>query len=200
MARPKLHSDETILDATCAVLKRLGPSAFTLNDVANEVGISRAALIQRFKNRDTLLHHAMERSVLTTREFLEKLPFSEGAQGLWLFLLELSEALGTGESYEVNLLIAWHEVQDPVLRELARKRNVQVQQAILERVPLDTAHEPKVVASLFHALIGGATLQWLATREGRLDSFVAGRLREAIRLFFPGIRFSLPPKLQIGRD
>lgn len=53
MARPKLRSDDEVLDAANTVLKRLGPIDFTLNDVALEVGLSRAALIQRFTNKET---------------------------------------------------------------------------------------------------------------------------------------------------
>jgi len=55
MPRPKLKSDDEVLEAATAVLKRCGPINFTLSEVANEVGLSRAALIQRFTNRDTLL-------------------------------------------------------------------------------------------------------------------------------------------------
>lgn len=54
MPRPKLKSDDEVLEAATAVLKRRGPIDFTLSDVAKEVGLSRAALIQRFTNRDTL--------------------------------------------------------------------------------------------------------------------------------------------------
>ncbi len=47
MPRPKLKSDDEVLEAATAVLKRCGPINFTLSEVANEVGLSRAALIQR---------------------------------------------------------------------------------------------------------------------------------------------------------
>ena len=54
MPRPKLHSDEFILDTALGILLQKGPSAFTLSDVVEAVGISRAALIQRFKDKATL--------------------------------------------------------------------------------------------------------------------------------------------------
>lgn len=71
MPRPKLKSDDEVLEAATAVLKRCGPINFTLSEVANEVGLSRAALIQRFTNRDTLLVRMMERSVGQVRVHLD---------------------------------------------------------------------------------------------------------------------------------
>ncbi len=53
MPRPKLVSDDQVLDATHAVMLRLGPERFTLSDVAEAVGLSRAALIQRFTDKRT---------------------------------------------------------------------------------------------------------------------------------------------------
>lgn len=40
MPRPKLKSDDEVLEAATAVLKRCGPINFTLSEVANEVGLS----------------------------------------------------------------------------------------------------------------------------------------------------------------
>lgn len=67
MPRPKLKSDDEVLEAATVVLKRCGPIEFTLSGVAKEVGLSRAALIQRFTNRDTLLVRMMERGALLQR-------------------------------------------------------------------------------------------------------------------------------------
>ena len=78
MPRPKLKSDDEVLEAATAVLKRCGPINFTLSEVANEVGLSRAALIQRFTNRDTLLVRMMERSVGQVRVHLDAMPAGAG--------------------------------------------------------------------------------------------------------------------------
>lgn len=195
MPRPKLHTDEAILDATRAVLKRRGPSSLTLNDVAKEVGISRAALIQRFENRDTLLRCALERSVKVTKEFFEKLPVVTGPQGLWIFMQKLCEILGPGDSYEIHLQIAWHEAQDPLLRELAHRRNTYVEAEIQARFPNDLQNESKAASRLLQAMLAGATVQWLLNREGRLDAYVLESLRQTLVLLFPKEIFipGLPP-------
>ncbi|HCA8083425.1 TPA: TetR/AcrR family transcriptional regulator, partial [Escherichia coli] len=86
MPRPKLKSDDEVLEAATVVLKRCGPIEFTLSGVAKEVGLSRAALIQRFTNRDTLLVRMMERGVEQVRHYLNAIPIGAGPQGLWEFL------------------------------------------------------------------------------------------------------------------
>ncbi|EAA1573216.1 TetR/AcrR family transcriptional regulator, partial [Shigella flexneri] len=85
MPRPKLKSDDEVLEAATVVLKRCGPIEFTLSGVAKEVGLSRAALIQRFTNRDTLLVRMMERGVEQVRHYLNAIPIGAGPQGLWEF-------------------------------------------------------------------------------------------------------------------
>ena len=67
MPRPKLKSDDEVLEAATVVLKRCGPIEFTLSGVAKEVGLSRAALIQRFTNRDTLLVRMLDGRQLFVR-------------------------------------------------------------------------------------------------------------------------------------
>ena len=57
--RPRSLSNDQILDATTRVLQRLGPGRLTLADVAAEVGLVPATLIQRFgSKRGLLLAHA----------------------------------------------------------------------------------------------------------------------------------------------
>lgn len=154
--------------------------------------MSRAALIQRFQNRDTLLLFAMQRAAEVTEEFLGELPVETGPQGLWRFLQRLCEVLGPGDSYDVHVLIAWYETQDPALRTLALKRKSLVEAAICARLPDDVQPAPRIVAGLLHALIGGATMQWMVSRDDRLDIHVLERLRQALMLLFPGERFRLP--------
>ncbi len=111
MPRPKLKSDDEVLEAATVVLKRCGPIEFTLSGVAKEVGLSRAALIQRFTNRDTLLVRMMERGVEQVRHYLNAIPIGAGPQGLWEFLQVLVRSMNTRNDFSVNYLISWYELQ-----------------------------------------------------------------------------------------
>src|SRR5437016_3308902 len=53
--RPRLASDEQIVAATGRVIGRLGPNSLTLADVAREMKISPATLVQRFGSKRGLL-------------------------------------------------------------------------------------------------------------------------------------------------
>jgi AcrR family transcriptional regulator len=53
--RPRTVADGDILTATAAVMSRLGPARLTLADVAKEVGLSPATLVQRFGSKRGLL-------------------------------------------------------------------------------------------------------------------------------------------------
>ncbi|VCZ91758.1 hypothetical protein BANRA_05822 [Klebsiella pneumoniae] len=87
------------------------------------MGLSRAALIQRFTNRDTLLVRMMERGVEQVRHYLNAIPIGAGPQGLWEFLQVLVRSMNTRNDFSVNYLISWYELQVPELRTLAIQRN-----------------------------------------------------------------------------
>ena len=182
MARPKLRSDDEVLDAANKVLKRLGPIDFTLNDVALEVGLSRAALIQRFTNKETLIIRMMERDVAQVREHLARLPAEAGPEGLWEFLQVLIRGMGQGYDFSVNALISWYETQLPELQALSAQRVRYVQEAIRERLPPDA---PRGAAALIHSVIIGASIQRMTAPRRKLADFVLGQVKETLKLLFP---------------
>ncbi|MFP2909038.1 TetR/AcrR family transcriptional regulator [Pyxidicoccus sp. 3LFB2] len=190
MPRPKLHSDEAILDAAMEVLLRRGPADFTLNDVAVALGMSRAALIQRFKNKDTLYLRVMERSGEQRRAYLAGMPVEVGARGLWRFLTDIVSGMGTGEGLDSYLLFAWKDLKDTALRRMALERNLMVREAIAARLP-DTG-ERNEVAAVLQDVIAGATMQWMVERNPPLTPYVLERLRRVLRLLFPNESFEMP--------
>lgn len=61
MPRPRSITDEQIIAATVAAIGRHGPARLTLAHVADEAGVSPAALIQRFGSKAALLAAVAER-------------------------------------------------------------------------------------------------------------------------------------------
>ncbi len=182
MPRPKLKSDDEVLEAATAVLKRRGPIEFTLSEVANEVGLSRAALIQRFTNRDTLLVRMMERSVGQVRVHLDAMPAGTGPEGLWDFMQVLVRSMNTRYDFSVNFLISWYELQVPELRKLSIERNRLVVEGIRKRVPPGATAGAEM---LLHSVIAGATTQWATDPHGELADHVLDQIAAALRLMFP---------------
>ncbi len=178
MPRPKTISDEEVLGAAVEVMARSG-MIFTMSDVARHVGLSRATLIQRFGDRDSILRKIAEHEVEATRSWLDGLPSLEGADALWQFLELIVSSMGQGEGFSARVQIAAFESRDPRLRSLAEKRYALIQNAIAARLPNNA--ERLETAKHLHAIIAGATMQWVVTdgSEG-LSDFVLRRLRWAV--------------------
>ena len=188
MPRPKLHSDDTILAAAQKVLLTKGPSSFTLSDVANEVGISRAALIQRFTDKKTLHFKVMERSTQEVRDYFAAAPKEIGLDPLWAMLTDLIDGMGAGDDFAGYLLLEWNDVVDQELNRLARERNALVLTAIHERLPGEP-HDPAIAALLIQSVIQGACMQWLIAKQGPLNTFVIDQTRRILSVLYPDHHF-----------
>ena len=55
MSRHRTRPDSDVLAATIRVISRVGPTRFTLADVAADVGLAPATLLQRFGSKRGLL-------------------------------------------------------------------------------------------------------------------------------------------------
>lgn len=177
MPRPKTVSDEDVLAAAIEVLAARGTS-FTLSELADRVGLSRATLIQRFGDREAILLRMARHEVDATRAWLAGLPVDTGKDALWRFLQLIVESMGPGDGFSVRVAVAALEAETPQLRVLAGKRYELVQQAIAMRLPdgpdrIETARH-------LHAIIAGASMQWVASGGSRtLPDFILARLRWA---------------------
>lgn len=184
MPRKKLVSDDEVLDATHAAMLRFGPDRFTLSDVATAVGLSRAALIQRFTDKRTLHVRTMERSTLEVRDYFAAAPRQKGLRPLWAMLEDLIGGLGAGDGFGGYLLLAWGDLNDERLNALARERNELVRNAILERLPDGPGRSDN--ARLIQSVIQGASMIWLVERPGALAVYVAAETRRIIERLYPG--------------
>ena len=178
MPRPKTISDEDILSAALEVLAREGPG-FTLTHLADQVALSRATVIQRFGDRDAILRRMARHEVELTKTWLDGLPIDRDQNGLWPLLSHLVESMGTGEGFSVRVAFAALEARDVELQVMAGERYRLVQNAIAARLP-ETEWRLELAEHL-HAVIAGATMQWVAT-DGSVPLFdyVLARLRWCI--------------------
>lgn len=61
MGRPRKATDEAVFEAVHRLMNRLGPTQWTLADVAAEVGLTASALVQRFGSKRELQIALMEK-------------------------------------------------------------------------------------------------------------------------------------------
>lgn len=184
MSRPKRVSDEEVLDAAHAAMLRLGPDRFTLADVARDLGLSRAALIQRFGDKRGLHLRAMQRTTGEVRDYFAAAPRTTGLAALWAMLRELIEGMGEGQGFAGYLLLLWADAGDPDLIGLACERNLLVRNAIAERLP--EGEDRAGNAGLIQDVIQGATMRWLVERQGGLSDFVVAETRAVLLRLYTG--------------
>lgn len=169
MPRPKLVSDDDVLEATRRVMLREGPDRFTLADVAKEVGLSRAALIQRFDNKAGLARHVAIHGLtalqqLSTAEEID----NKGPHQVLDFLQVVLK------QFEIAVLLA-----DDGCAEVLRH-------AIVARLDEPSRQRGGEVADMLMTVLQGA-----AQQGDR--SFVESRLWLALKLIYAG----RPPELEL---
>lgn len=162
MPRPKLASDDEVVDATRRVMLRDGAERFTLSDVAREVGLSRAALIQRFENKAGLARRVARRGLDALQQLIAAHPVTnKGAHQVLGFL----EAVLAG--FEVSLLAA-----DAGCAESLRH-------AIVVRLDEPSRQRAGEIADMLMTVLQGAAAQGDRAH-------MAARLRLALKLIYAG--------------
>src|SRR5581483_11914618 len=82
MGRPFTATDDDILQAAGKVIARRGPDGFSIAEVAADVGLSRAAIILRFKSTAALKVTLLNRMVEKFAAALRTLPQAPGGDNL----------------------------------------------------------------------------------------------------------------------
>src|SRR5512139_2415227 len=157
MARRKSISDEEILDRALPVMARAGPAGFTLADIAGEVGLSPATLLQRFRDKKTLVERAFARDNERFAHWIAELPKGRGEAATLAVYRAATEDFHADPDPELADHLLWlrEDIRDPVFNGLARARFALFRAAILERLP-PVRLPPEEVAQLLDAQLHGA--------------------------------------------
>lgn len=186
MPRPKTADDNTVLDAALKIMLRPQREAFTLSDVATEVGLSRAALIQRFQNRDGLQLRVAERGLQMLEEYLQEAPSHQGVDDVWTFLRTLVNSMGSDDRLPSLLMMLRDDMVDKELNTIAKARNRLIRNAISERLPDASEGQNDMLASLIQATMQGAALQAGVDSPSELKRHILDHIRLQLDLIFPG--------------
>jgi AcrR family transcriptional regulator len=188
MGRPFTASDEEILSAAGQVMARRGPDGFSIAEVAADVGLSRTAIILRFKSthalKVTLLTRMVER-FSAALQAVPKTPSGDNVLRLAAFIggyVRSRESLASFFStYNVN-------IQNPELLELELKRGRALRAAISSVMP-EVAIDHQCAVNAFTAHLTGTIIAWQAA-DDHIDSrrFVVKRTTDWLGL--AGVRYS----------
>lgn len=181
MPRPKTRSDAEVMKGLGRVLLRKGPHDFTLADVAGEVSLAPATLVQRYGTKRRLLLRFVREEARRAET-----PFRRAAAGGGTPLVILRRALhAAAEEVRVRRALAnsmallVEDVRDEGLRRLAG-RHARETVDLIERYLVEAAaaaelppmEDARRLAEAVYAAWNGALIQWGLRGEGSLDAWI----------------------------
>ncbi len=178
--RPRTASDAEILAAADRALGRVGPARLTLVDVATEVGLVPATLVQRFGSKRGLLLAVAARGAEAVPEtFAAARDASDSPlAALVAALTDLTGEIATPEALANQLAFLQVDLSDPDFR---RHRLAQAQAMREEiRALLDAAVragefvrcQTGRVSRAMQAPYNGSLVTWTIAREGTLADWL----------------------------
>lgn len=179
-ARPRTVDDQEILFAAHQAVVRLGPAKFTLADVAEEVGLAPATLVQRFGSKRGLLlamvNMGGEMADACFAAVREAHPSPLDA--LIAAATDMTRYMQTPEELANGLAFLQMDISDPEFHALAvqnSQRSLAGFRALIEDavaagelLPCDTAALARAVA----AISAGSLIAWAIHREGTAEEWV----------------------------
>ena len=177
MPRPKLISDEAVLDAAIRVMLRTGPANFTLAEAGREAGVSAATLLQRFGDKQTLIVRALARDVEGFEARLNEAPRVVGRESVLDLFWLITPDTDDPETFADQLPWLREDFRNPELNRLSRRMFTALRTAVAERLP-PLPVPAETAARLLEAQWQGAMNQWGFFQEGRLADYVAQCLNE----------------------
>jgi AcrR family transcriptional regulator len=167
VARPRKASDEEIYEAAFRIMGRVGPTEWTLADVAAEVGLTAGALVQRFGSKRQL------------QLDLIKL-YAEGAPRMLAGLRRQHDSpLAAVRAWADQVACLRLDLTDPEMhahfKRQAEAGRMFVRDAVADaaragELPPDT--DAEVVARLVETVVTGSLFTWATYREGAAREWV----------------------------
>jgi TetR/AcrR family macrolide resistance operon transcriptional repressor len=181
MGRPFTATDDDILHAAGKVIARRGPDGFSIAEVAADVGLSRAAIILRFKSTHALKVTLLTRMVENFAAALKALPQTPSADNV----LRLAAFIGGYVRSRDNLasFFSTHNtnMRNPELRALELKRGQALRMAITSVMP-KVAIDHSSAVSAFSAHLTGSIMAWLALDDENSRRYLVMRTQEWLTL------------------
>ncbi|MGE3275288.1 MAG: TetR/AcrR family transcriptional regulator [Vicinamibacterales bacterium] len=178
--RRKTASDDEILEAAARVLARVGPAQLRLADVAAEVGLAPATLIQRFETKRGLLLAVARRGGRTmAADFARRRQEARSPLGVVTEVGTCVRQLASSPQTLANsLAILQLGLTDPEFGEISRAHEKILHTEIkrLLQDALDAGEivgaAPQVLARAVVALVRGSLLTWGFRRTGAADAWI----------------------------
>jgi AcrR family transcriptional regulator len=201
--RPREKSDTDLLNGTMRVINRMGPGKMTLSDVASEVGMAPATLVQRFgSKRGLLLSVARHEADSVGQEFANiRREHDSALAALGAVASCMTQMVETREALANSLAFLQMDLADPEFQRHAQAHARAMRSEI--RALLDAAIETgelagcdtRRLARAIHGMLNGSLLTWAVDQDGAVDK----RVREDLEMLlspFRVVRRPAPRKMR----
>jgi TetR/AcrR family macrolide resistance operon transcriptional repressor len=171
MARPLTATDDDIVKAAYAVVQRVGYEGFTISEVARQLGLTRAAITQRFGSADQLKTIVCRLTAEQLEGLINQLSAVPGPEGLLEFATFLGGMIGSRENLSSFLQGYSRTIHDQVRLQLEERRG-RAMRAAIQRVMPPCNVVPEIAADMFMTFMSGSMLAWKSGRSEDAISFL----------------------------
>lgn len=178
--RPRTATDEEILAGAVRAITRLGPARLTLAAIAREVGLSAAALVQRFGSKRQLLLAVAAQAPDGNAGLFQVLRDANPSYVAALLAMADCMAIMGSTPAEISNTLAFLQIDltDPAFHRLALKSSGAVHAGIRALVKdaiaageLSRCHADRLAHAL-QAAMNGSLLNWAIHRDGTLQAWI----------------------------
>jgi AcrR family transcriptional regulator len=182
--RPRLISDEAVLDAVAMIVEHDGPGAVTFSRVAEHVGLAPATLVQRFRTKRGLLLATTIRGWYVLIAALDRARMSRGSptEALLAAMVELTRDVRTRKTLANGIAFLYHDLSDPEFHRHAVAGTNAMRACIDglltdavaagELMPTDTQR----LASAVQTTYTGALITWAMSDHGSVQDWLRSEI------------------------
>lgn len=180
MARTKTTTDRQIVEAAARVIARVGAGSLRLSDVADEVGLAPATLLQRFKTKqDLLLAVTALRTEEIVADFAERRAAASSPLEALLSIGPKKRCLINSRQQLANSLASiqlsltdagFHRQMDLLARTLRRELSSLIEEAVAAGELRGC--QPDLLARAVMAIFHGSLIWWAVGQEGCAEGHI----------------------------
>ena len=179
--RPRIVSDEDLINATMRVMSRLGPVKLTLAEVAKEAGVTAATLVQRFGSKRAMMLKissdaagSADACFAMVRAAHPRSPLA----AIYAAATAMTEHMGTPEELANSLAFLQIDISDPDFHvhtlEMSKKHVAGYRALLKDAIAAGELkpHDTLRMARAINAIAGGSLIAWAIFREGTAERWV----------------------------
>jgi AcrR family transcriptional regulator len=196
--RPRTKDDAAILESAGRIISRIGPAKFTLADVAREVGLSAATLVQRFGSKRGLMLALAEsaRDSVDACFAVVRAAHPSPLDALVAAATEMAKYVQSPEEMANHLAFLQTDLSDPAFYAVMLQNSIRIEAGYRDLLEAAVAAgELKAcdtlrLARAVGAMSGGSLIGWAVHRKGTAKAWVRADLATLLDPY----RLTPPPR------